>query len=241
MQFPPDVAERALLDSGRHCCLCHKFCGVKMELHHIVAVAEGGDDTYDNCIPLCLDCHAEVRAYDPKHPKGKKYTASELKGHRDRWYEKISKSHATTTNPDHANIDKQLFIQIRTILPSTGSIEFVRDHDYGGLFPIGAHNDLYNFRSYAKRPECEFMDSDLEGLRARLTEEIGRFLDRIGQYTFVLETRPNFCRVEPNEHDFERAGLFEERRQELNDLADRISHTYREFVQMGRRKLAVWR
>lgn len=61
MSFSPDVAEQALLDSSRHCCLCHRFCGVKIELHHIVQRAEDGADTYDNCIPLCFDCHAEVK------------------------------------------------------------------------------------------------------------------------------------------------------------------------------------
>ena len=42
MGFPPDVAESALLGCGRCCCICHKFCGTKMELHHIVQKQEGG-------------------------------------------------------------------------------------------------------------------------------------------------------------------------------------------------------
>jgi predicted nucleotidyltransferase len=92
MSFPPKVAEKALLDSKRSCCICHKFCGVKIELHHIVQVSEGGENTYDNCIPLCLDCHAEVKAYNDKHPKGKKYRESELRQHRDRWYKKVRDS-----------------------------------------------------------------------------------------------------------------------------------------------------
>jgi len=79
MAFPPDVAEQALVTSGRHCCLCHKFCGTKMELHHIQQKANGGEDTFENCIPLCFDCHAEVKAYNPKHPKGRQYTENELK------------------------------------------------------------------------------------------------------------------------------------------------------------------
>ncbi|MDY7031709.1 MAG: HNH endonuclease [Thermodesulfobacteriota bacterium] len=91
MSFPPSIAERALLECGRYCCLCHKFRGFKMELHHIVPKEKGGEDTYENCIPLCLDCHAEVRAYDSKHPKGRKYSPSELRAHRDRWYNMVKK------------------------------------------------------------------------------------------------------------------------------------------------------
>ncbi len=42
-----------------------------MEIHHIVPRSEGGDDSEENSIPLCLDCHADVMAYNPKHPKGR--------------------------------------------------------------------------------------------------------------------------------------------------------------------------
>lgn len=57
-----------------------------IELHHISQRAKGGNDTLDNCIPLCFDCHADVGNYNSEHPKGKKFTASELKRHRDSWF-----------------------------------------------------------------------------------------------------------------------------------------------------------
>lgn len=56
-----------------------------MELDHMKPQAEGGGDEIDNAIPLCFDCHAEVHAYNPNHPRGRKFTASELKAHRDQW------------------------------------------------------------------------------------------------------------------------------------------------------------
>lgn len=71
---------------GRRCCICHKFCGNNMEVHHIKAKADGGPDTFENAIPLCFDCHATVRQYDPKHPKGIKFSEKELIQHRDNWY-----------------------------------------------------------------------------------------------------------------------------------------------------------
>lgn len=86
MGFPQSVSEKALAASGRCCCICHKFCGIKIELHHIKQVADGGEDTFDNCIPLCFDCHADMGKADPKHNKGKRYTEKELKLHRDNWY-----------------------------------------------------------------------------------------------------------------------------------------------------------
>lgn len=63
-----------------------------MEIHHIKARADGGEDTFENAIPLCFDCHAIVRQYDPKHPKGIKFTESELKMHRDKWYQQMQNS-----------------------------------------------------------------------------------------------------------------------------------------------------
>jgi 5-methylcytosine-specific restriction endonuclease McrA len=64
MGFSDGVREQALTACGRHCCICHKFSGLKMELHHIVHRSEGGQDTFENCIPLCFDCHGDMRSYD---------------------------------------------------------------------------------------------------------------------------------------------------------------------------------
>jgi hypothetical protein len=51
----------------------------------------GGKSSFENCIPLCFDCHAEAGHYNSSHPKGTKYSPAELKKHRDRWYEAIRK------------------------------------------------------------------------------------------------------------------------------------------------------
>ena len=89
MSFSEEIKTKAMIACGRCCCICHKFCGNNMEVHHIKARAEGGQDIYENAIPLCFDCHAEVRQYDPKHPKGIKFTGKELIMHRDEWYRKV--------------------------------------------------------------------------------------------------------------------------------------------------------
>jgi hypothetical protein len=57
-----------------------------MEIHHIIPKSEGGEDTEENGIPLCFDCHAEVAAYNPKHPKGRCFTLSELRKHKEQWF-----------------------------------------------------------------------------------------------------------------------------------------------------------
>jgi hypothetical protein len=81
-----DIKDKALVACGRRCCICHRFCGTKIELHHIIPESKGGEFSLENCIPLCFDCHAEVGHYNPLHPRGTKYTTIELRGHRDRWF-----------------------------------------------------------------------------------------------------------------------------------------------------------
>ena len=60
MGFSDKVQAEALAACERRCCICHNFCGTKMTLHHIVQRADGGDDSFDNCIPLCLNCHEDM-------------------------------------------------------------------------------------------------------------------------------------------------------------------------------------
>ena len=92
MPFSPEVKAEALIACGRRCCICHKFCGVRVECHHIVPEAKGGANDLANCIPLCLNCHAEVEHYNPQHPKGNKFSPAELKGHRDNWHRLLRES-----------------------------------------------------------------------------------------------------------------------------------------------------
>ena len=88
MPFPQTVKDEAMVACERHCCLCHEFKGTKIECHHI-PMANGGPDTFENCIPLCFDCHADVETYNPEHPRGTKYSVRELKQRRDGWYAEI--------------------------------------------------------------------------------------------------------------------------------------------------------
>lgn len=85
MAFNDTEAEDLLVACKRRCCVCHRFCGSKIELDHIKQRADGGTDDIDNAIPLCFDCHAEVHAYNDRHPRGRKFKPGELRKHRDEW------------------------------------------------------------------------------------------------------------------------------------------------------------
>src|SRR6266404_4863586 len=94
MSFPAAVRERALVASARHCCVCHRYKGVKVEVHHIVPEATGGSDDFDNAIVLCFDCHADAGHYNPEHPRGTKFSQSELRRQRDVWYDIVNAGHS---------------------------------------------------------------------------------------------------------------------------------------------------
>jgi HNH endonuclease len=86
MPFPPEVREQALVAAARHCCVCQRYKGVKVEVHHIVPESSGGTNDLDNAIVLCFDCHADAGHYNPRHPRGTKFSPAELRRARDRWH-----------------------------------------------------------------------------------------------------------------------------------------------------------
>lgn len=86
MPFSPFVREAALVNSRRCCCICNEFVGLLTNVHHIIQEADGGANSLDNAIVLCLRCHGEVGHYNPHHPIGNRYSPSEVRRHRDNWW-----------------------------------------------------------------------------------------------------------------------------------------------------------
>ena len=86
MAFTDSIKHEALARSRRCCCVCHQFVGIYANVHHIIPSAKGGLDDMGNAIVLCLRCHGEAGHYNPSHPIGNKYSADELRRHRDEWW-----------------------------------------------------------------------------------------------------------------------------------------------------------
>ena len=83
--FPQAVREQVLVEAARHCSVCHRYKAVGIEVHHIQPRADGGADTEDNAIALCFDCHSAAGHYNPKHPRGTKFSPNELRRHKEQW------------------------------------------------------------------------------------------------------------------------------------------------------------
>lgn len=86
-EFPKSVAESVLIRCRRHCCVCDAFCSQKIEIDHIESP---DDNSEDNAIPVCFNCHADIKAYNTSHPKGRRFTPNELKKLRDKTFKKYS-------------------------------------------------------------------------------------------------------------------------------------------------------
>ncbi len=251
MGFPEEVSSAALVACGRCCCICHKFCGTKIELHHIVQKAYGGDDTFENCIPLCFDCHSDMGRADPKHPKGKHYTETELKAHRDNWYHRIK-----TDNSENCGeiciSDKKLFKKICDVF--NDSLRYcLKDADLRGTHPRKVFESLAYLLHEEDDPFFEFLNVELEKLRGNLFDCIRKFIDYWGINTFTAgRILPednathlwllNQGQIPPGGEDYEKFyeenyERFEAEAERLNELATEVWNSYNTFVKSGRRLL----
>ncbi len=167
MGFSNQIKEKAYIASARRCCVCKKFKGRNIEVHHIVQKADGGKDTYENAIPLCFDCHAEAGHYNPRHPKGARYSPSELRAHRDAWYKVVAdgKLHVEEIDATHYYY-------------LTNSFDIVSEIINGEFndFPIDnvklLKNNLYRFLKSAEKFKFGIKrESDIEGKRYKSVED----------------------------------------------------------------------
>lgn len=182
MGFSQDIQVQALVASGRCCCICHKFCGTKINLHHIVQKADGGDDSFENCIPLCLDCHEDMGKPDPRHSTGKHYSPKELIMHRDNWYARVKKGNINADAPV-CEEDKALFNQIRGYFDDE-LCGILKEYDFRGVIPSSFFTKLDRISRCADTSEFEFLNVELEALRAKLFDILYEFKCYMAGNTF---------------------------------------------------------
>lgn len=92
MSFSQKIKDEIFVKCARHCCVCHKPKGLNIEVHHITPKMQGGQDTFENAIALCFDCHADAGHYFAGHPKGSKLSPNELIKHKEEWFEIVQKN-----------------------------------------------------------------------------------------------------------------------------------------------------
>lgn len=239
MGFPKEIREQALIACKRHCVLCEHEKGVNIECHHIIPRASGGEDTFDNCIPLCFDCHSKVGAYNPKHPKGNKFTPEELKIRRDSFYQRIASGEfpqytynmGSGYNPE----DKELYQKIKGLFQSPNLQYYLTEVDLGNDFDNSIFYPLNELMQYNDDPDYEFVDCEIENYKKILFDAVDKFLSYKAVNTFPTDIGTQAIYTWKNDdYDFKESLHIN---MEFNDLATAIWDAYKAFVGICKRKL----
>jgi len=240
MTWPKEVRDEVLIKSGRHCCICHKFCGLKIELHHIELKSEGGENTTGNCIPLCFDCHADQRSYDHKHPKGLKYSKEELLGHRDKWYKIVDQNLGIGTS-NHLAQDQQTFYKIYQTIPPVPTIQYLKQIDFNAWkFHLEPLRPITRLLFLLKdEPWTEFYDSDIEALKLNLVKLLSEFDNKITTDTFDFKSGDSDAQCVPRDWEGTQPERYKNTVKFLNEKADEIVDVYTAFMRLCRGKLGV--
>ena len=98
MAIPEAVVADVLVKCARHCCICRRFDPLHLQVHHIEERSKGGSDDSDNLIAICLTCHCDVHT---ETLFTRRFTVTELKGHRDAIYALVAAGKLpSVVNPD---------------------------------------------------------------------------------------------------------------------------------------------
>lgn len=233
MGFPTKVSEDALVACGRCCCLCHTYCDINIELHHIKQKVDGGEDTFENCIPLCFNCHAKVKAYNPRHPKGRKFTESELIRHRDNWYQKVSLGMTKPVNQEPNKLDYELYLKIKNVFSDSTLEYYLTELNLGDAFNNDVFNGLNDIYYSSNKPEFEFIDEELEKLKGKLLNSIS---------SFIFFKAINTFRTDEGKHAISESAFYDDDDlasvNEFNSLAADIWSNYCSLIRECRRRFS---
>lgn len=170
MSFSKEVKEQVLLKCKRYCCYCERYKGVNIEIHHIDQKADGGEDTFDNAIPLCFDCHSEIGSYNPRHPKGNRFKPGELKRIRDEFYRKIESVPRKLL--DISEHDEELLKEFKK--DYTSIIEYAIYKDFSSELVDADYGDKIYYlqeEKWSRKKYC-FNDTNLESLKIDILQTL---------------------------------------------------------------------
>lgn len=237
MGFPKEIREKALIACKRHCVLCERAKGINIECHHIIPCANGGEDTFENCIPLCFDCHSKVGAYNPKHPKGNNFSSEELKIRRNSFYQRVADGEFPkyNDNTDGNNKDKVLYKEIKKLFKSPNLKYYLTEVDLGNDFDNEIFYPLNELMQHDNDPNYEFIDYEIEEYRKNLFAKVNEFLiyKAINTFPTDIGTQAIYTWKNYDYNSEERSNI----NMEFNNLATAIWDAYKAFINICKRNL----
>ena len=133
---------------------------------------------------------------------------------------------------DSLRVDSELFQRIRLqLLPESGTIGFIKNHDFGANFQLDRLNDLHRFFPGVNMADCEFLNPELESLKLDLVRSLINFSDFAANNTFdVGRDFQGVPKDLPNNIEIIKT---------LNVLSRNAGQKYTEFIRTGRKILKI--
>jgi len=126
--------------------------------------------------------------------------------------------------------DKKVLNTMLEIIPSNGSILFIREFDFGGSFGIESIEDIYKIDAFSKRPEFRFLNKKIDDLRLSLVQNIQKFSSFIGFNTFPLPIKGRDINRIKQSHEFKDINEYKKIHKEINELADMVCNSYDSLI-----------
>jgi hypothetical protein len=129
--------------------------------------------------------------------------------------------------------------RIQNLLPSTETIQYLRDHSFGNAHRGAFLEPLDRFLEQTGGPEDQFLTPTLERMRQELRTAISTFQRLIAKYTF-RHLQPDMYEIPGEwERDKERRSTFFEAIRSINAAAEDVTLKYDALVQAARKDLII--
>lgn len=132
--------------------------------------------------------------------------------------------------------DKKILHSILETIPSNGSIEYIREASFSGLFDPARLRDLNHFEEVFNRPEYHFIDKEIEKKNCDLFRSIDEFRNNIGQYTFPENSIGERWNRMMQEHEFENPDEYLRISGLLEGGADNVYKSFDELIVTARKR-----
>ena len=137
----------------------------------------------------------------------------------------------------HKQLDLNLLRRIREILPSNGSIAFIKRNNFAGFsFDWDEMEQLHAFITETEKPEFRFIDSELETFKESLSINIRAFLNKLASNSFYVNGSSKRASI-PEDWEISQPDRFFEVVDFLDEKKANAWSSYNELINIGRRKL----
>lgn len=162
-----------------------------------------------------------------------------LGAHRQELQFALASGDSSRIKQEHLELDKLIYSEFRRLLPSDGSIEYLRNRNFAGFaFRWSLLEDFDNYLAKANKPEFTFMEQELETIRQSFTSELEVLLAILGENTWYLEGADDKASV-PSEWEYEQPERFSEVVNRIHERSRRVCQLFDQLIVEGRIKLGI--